>query len=330
MDKYNGKYILSHSLLTEFKTCRRKHYWNTIQRLTPKATASPWLIGGAVAKGHEIFYNGGTEDQVVQAALDVFTKELKRRGNELDPAQLQDIEKQKAMVEGMLVGYVRLYKGDLKKWNILEGPEQQFFIPIINPDTGKEHPKFVYGGRIDLPIQPKNEKGAWVMETKTAAAIGPAYYDAVSLDAQITGYILGAKALFHMPVKGVLYNMILKARIRQKKTESFPAFTNRMVDEYVKSVKEDPEKYYMREEFFRDKTEILEFKRDLWQVACDMAQAMKYERYYRNTSQCSSFYGKCRYIPLCSAADPSLVMKFFRKKSKASEELDETEEDVDY
>jgi hypothetical protein len=307
-----------------------RHYWSNVEGVEPRVTPTPWITGGALHEGLEQFYRGKNVDRMNQSALNYFRKRLNGTEEFLTPEQLEDIEKQKAMVLGMLRSYPRIYSSDLKKWQILEGPEQEFYIPIIHPETKKEHPRFVYGGRIDLPIRPKNSKNAWVVEHKTASQLDESYYDRVSMDNQMTGYMLGMRSLFKIPVEGVIYNIILKTKIRQKKDESLPQFYARLGKEYEQS---EPEKYYRREEFYRSKAEIEKFYRDLWHVAADLEEATKHSRWYGDETQCSSFFGKCRFIPLCSllAKGESLapIMKFFRKKEQTSEELSGSA-DIDY
>jgi len=320
MDKHNGKYILTHSLLTTFKLCHRKHYLSQVKRLTLKVTPTPWVTGKALHRGVELFYRRRSLDEMVEGSYKVFNKAVTQAKGFLTPEQVQTLDVQKAMVEGMLIGYSKIYRSDLKKFQVLDEPEKQFYIPIRHPETKEEHPHFVYGGVIDLPFRKKKEQFCWIKETKTAAQVDKEYMSRVALDTQITGYMLGALSLFKMPVKGVLYDIVKKCMLRQKQGESFPSYCRRVTDDYISR----PDFYYIREEIRRAKADIDAFKSDLWMAAEDLHHIMQKELYHRNApAACMMYHMPCQFIPICilGNADITPVLRFYRQKSKGSEEL---------
>tara|TARA_R100001594_G_scaffold139640_3_gene184223 strand:+ start:1173 stop:2258 length:1086 start_codon:yes stop_codon:yes gene_type:complete len=65
----------------------------------------------------------------------------------------------------------------------------------------------------------------------------------------------------------------------------------------------DLNKYYQRQMVPRLDHEILEFANELWQVAKDINEARKHQRWYRNSDACMSWNTPCEYLGICSDHD---------------------------
>jgi len=68
-------------------------------------------------------------------------------------------------------------------------------------------------------------------------------------------------------------------------------------------VGKDPEKFFQRRLVPRLDGEIVDFARELWDVAKDIGTARKESRHYRNSDACMNWNTPCKYLGICSGHD---------------------------
>ena len=68
-------------------------------------------------------------------------------------------------------------------------------------------------------------------------------------------------------------------------------------------VGKDPEKFFQRRLVPRLDGEIVDFARELWDVAKDIGTARKESRHYRNSDACMNWNTPCKYLCICSGHD---------------------------
>jgi PD-(D/E)XK nuclease superfamily len=165
----------------------------------------------------------------------------------------------------------------------------------------------------------------YVMEHKTSSEdIGPGsiYWRKLTLDSQVSNYLVGARALGHEPV-GVIYDVLRKpalepmmatpveARKYTKPTKTEPSrlyASQRESDEapldYRDRLLEDiaarPDHYYQRGVVVRLEEEEREAAHDTWQTAVAIRDARASGVWPRNVDSCQQYHRMCEYWPVCS------------------------------
>ncbi len=159
------------------------------------------------------------------------------------------------------------------------------------------------------------KKELWVHETKTAASINPGAVDRLAFDLQIQCYPRLLEEHSNIKPKGVVYNVIRKPQIRQKKNERFDEFIERIAELYV---------VYPQDYFFRKK--ILYKKKpmeDAWKDVIAMCEELfsYYDfledkvvnccEWYRNSYSCFDFGSMCPYFHLCDKGENKASLSMF-------------------
>ena len=284
---------ISNSMAKDWKSCRRRFFWNYLARLKPKKIVIPFFVGTYFHEGLRAFYEGKSMEKEVPSILKRMEAEA-RKAVFLTPEEEEDLMMQTAIVAGMLPSYARRYAKDRKKWE-LQGAEKSFEVPIDDRSS--------YVGQIDLLVQFDGE--LWIVEHKTAGRLDKNYIDRLPLDTQITGYTIGAKYAMDRPVAGVVYNVAKKPSIRQKKNESLTQFAARIEGDYSAR----PDFYFYREQLYRSKGDILHYKKEISELATDVHAKFDIIRkegpeaalphFYRNTEVCT-IRGRCAYLDICT------------------------------
>lgn len=299
-------FTVSHSLLKEWLTCRRKYLFNYLMRLTPLRMAVPLWIGNWFHRGIEKFYQHKDPDRFIPKILTKMERSVRKMGF-LTPEDEESMARGIAMVEGMLTVYVEYYHKDLKRWDIVE-PELRFEVPIGT--------NVKYVGIIDLVIRHKNKLR--IMESKTAGRIDKNYVDRLPIDTQITGYAIGAGYALKQPVQKIIYNITKKSELRGRKGESTSALAKRIVEDY----RARPEFYFHREELYRDKSTQQEFKSEISEMVRQIERAHAFVKnssfddlrgiFHKNTNSCVMPGRICEYLVLCTQGLKSGPLSQFR------------------
>jgi PD-(D/E)XK nuclease superfamily len=316
------KLTISNSLAKEWKTCRRKFFFNYLALLTPKKTSIPFFVGRYYHKGMEAFYKNEDPDDFIPTII----KDMDKKANEavfLTPEESDKLMIQSAIVEGMLRGYVSHFAKDNKRWKVIAA-EKEFSVPITDD--------IAYVGQIDLIV--KFEGDLFIVEHKTAGRLDKNYVDRLALDTQITGYMIGAKHLLKEPIKGVFYNAAKKPQIRQKKDETKVDFANRIVGDY----NERPDFYFFRESLYRDMGAVKEYKAEISELAADIKEHIEHVRkvgpekgifrFYRTTEACTS-RGPCPYLNICTKGWNRDIAQMYQVRESLNPELASEKEESD-
>jgi hypothetical protein len=110
---------------------------------------------------------------------------------------------------------------DFKNISILDRPvveiEKEFVGEIRNPDTGRQSQTFRIAGKVDGIV--RCHDGLYLLEHKTASTVDASYLDKLWTDTQIALYCYYLRELGY-PIVGVIYNVLLKSRLKQGKGET--------------------------------------------------------------------------------------------------------------
>lgn len=298
------KMHISNSMINTFAKCKRLFFYSYVLRLKQKKTPKPFLLGTFFGQGLDEFYEKGSID--IQNIIDLYNQEVEKLFSYLQPEEVDSYEKQSAILEGLLTGYQNVYANDFKKYKYI-AHEKEFSFPIVAVSNNVNR-DYWYAGKIDLLLQNKKTGTDILVEHKTASIVDSRYIQKLSLDSQITGYILGAQSL-GLKVKDIIYNINKKSRLRIKKTESMPEYINRIIDDYESR----PHEHFFRENLKRSGAELKSFSRELEHKVIDIdflinkADTCKSKDiksllpfFYKSESHCMNNFGACPYLEVCS------------------------------
>jgi len=191
-------FITSVTELFSFRTCRRRWYLETIQRLAPKSQVTWYLIfGDCVHAALEVYYTPvgkgkkpprklGPALKAFKAAWDEKDAWLKEQYGPLYKMGISD-EWHDHLVKGekMLIYYDQYDKQHKLFDTIIEvGVEERGFVPILDPTTGEKIPDAWLTGKIDVAAEERY--GTRIVDHKALASAHSSR--ALDIDDQLTGY----------------------------------------------------------------------------------------------------------------------------------------------
>jgi len=329
----DAKQVLTVSRLKNFNRCKRSHQLSYVDLIDTAKTSASLAIGTAIHKGLEVY---------------LWTKDLSRAISAMKksadlPPYLE------AEVICLLTCYIKNYENDGIE---ILAVELEFSMPLINPDTQRPSRKYTLGGKIDAIVKLPNGE-IWLMEHKSTTfsiGIGDPYWDKLILDEQISLYIPAARH-YGYEVQGCIQDVIRRPTIKPalatppekrkyKKAKNAAGesikgdlfanqrLTDETAEEYlercVEHVTSNMSRHFRRMNIIRFDSELINFRRDLWQTAQQMTEAANMGQAPRNSQSCFHFSRPCKFFPLCTGqsdvGDPKWI-----KKDRPHQELGEQE-----
>jgi hypothetical protein len=175
------------------------------------------------------------------------------------------------------------------------------------------------------------------LEHKTAAQVDAAYLERLWTDFQIILYAWYLEQTLGIKITGIIYNVLVKAKLRQSKGETEAEFETRRAELIAKSKtgkssakRKMPEtdeafqgrlraKYgepgmFHREELYISRDQFTELRSELWELSKAMLDARRRKTFYRNTAFCFQYGRACPYYPLCrSGENPNVIENCFEE-----------------
>lgn len=319
METTLDKTILTYSALRKFRNCRKKYYWRCVRELVPLERKEALWFGSLIHGCLELWHSGRIIEEVFDY-IDKQTELLGDNGNHKD-------NDTRLKATAMMTAYVKAYP-EGSEWFKVLALEQTFQQPIINPMTQRSSRSFVLAGKVDGVIEKDGE--LWLLEHKTAGKIDRGYLDRLWTDTQILLYSFAIEEMYDRPVKGIVYNILTKAKLQQgkgeteqeyldrkaaliaksksgaskaqqKHAEPDEVFSARLADKY-----QEPDMFH-REEIILDRGRYDELAAELWELTKAFLDARNRDMYYCNTDQCNHYNSMCGYFRLCSARSPELI-----------------------
>lgn len=324
----NGKTITTYSMWSLFRNCRKACELRYLRGLVPLETDHNLALGQVVHEALKTWHGTRNLTQV-QDFLD---------RNYFDRAQNQDQNKDWHLATAMMLGYAARYPTENFEVIALE---ETFSGEIFNPATGAVSRSFILAGKIDGLVKIGEEY--FLLEHKTASQLNADYLERLWTDFQIILYSHYIEQTHGIKVSGVLYNILLKAKLQQSQGETEGEFETRRAELLAKSKSgrttatrkmpesdEDfqarlAEKYTDPEMFHR---EMLYLSRDLqtslqselWELTQTFLDARRRNTFYQNTSFCFNFNRSCSYFPLCrSNGNQNVIDNFYRQEAPHGE-----------
>lgn len=297
------KELLSATRLRTYRRCPREHFIAYELRYRPVTDAEALRFGTLLHKALEAWW-WASKDRLAAALRALDTVE------DTDPYD-------RAKARALMVGYDARWADE--PFEVL-AVEVRFETELVNPDTGALSRTWRLGGKIDAVVRDLRDGRVLLVEHKTTSEdIRPYsdYWRRLRMDAQISTYFAGAKALGHY-VQGCLYDVIGKPSRRPLKATPPESRRYRKdgelyagqreqdetPEEYEARLAEDiaanPDKYFARGEVARLEHELGEHARDSWQLAQQIREAQRLGRWYRNVDACVGFGRSCRFLPVCA------------------------------
>jgi hypothetical protein len=288
---------LSHTRLGVFLSCQEKFRWKYVERLEPAVKSAPLTMGSAFAHATELGdpqagYNMLVEERDALA--------IEYGGNPwiVVPTE-QDAQLQATIVLAASTAY-------LERFGTRARREVNYRQRIRNPETGYPSRTFDVMSRVD------GIDGDTLIEDKLQSRVEKATERTLLLDRQVTlGCYLHWRCTGET-IREVKYRITKKPQIRQKQTETFDAYCERIIDDYATR----PEAYVFEFPLARDAGDFLRLEHELWSWCEQIRMAQREGVFPRNVASCSD-YGGCDLLPLCSR-QPGAISQFRVREERAA------------
>jgi len=322
----------TYSMWSLFRNCRKACEWRYIHELVPLEQDQNLAFGTVIHQCLEVWHGTGN----LEAVLDHIDRTYPNRNQ--DDAQKRDWH----LAVAMMKGYASCYATE--EFDVVS-LERTFDGKIINPATGASSRSFVLAGRVDGIVRTGDEH--YLLEHKTASQVDADYLERLWTDFQIVLYSRYVEQALGIRIAGVLYNILVKARLQQgrgkteaeyqarraaliakskigktsakrKLPESDDAFQERLAAKYAEPGMFHREMLYIS----RDRFETLQA--ELWELTQAFLDARRRGVFYQNTAFCFHYRRSCAYFPLCrSDGSPNVIDNLYRKVPPHEELRDE-------
>lgn len=321
--------VTTYSMWNQFRNCRKAAELRYLQHLVPLERDRNLHFGSLIHECLELWH--GHRD--LARVLDLIDRRCAAR------AQDEDQKRDWHLATAMMRAYAERYAEEEFEVVALE---HVFEGPIVNPATGAASRSFRLAGKVDGIVRTGEEY--FILEHKTASQIDSDYLERLWTDFQITLYAHCVEQTMGIPITGILYNVLVKARLQQSKGETDEEFEARRAELLAKSKtgrttarRREPEsdedfqrrlaeKYadpamFHRERLYlsRDRFDIL--RAELWELTQAFLDARRRGVFYQNTSFCFNYQRPCPYFALCrSNGNPNVIENFYQR-AEPNEEL---------
>jgi hypothetical protein len=218
---------LSYSNMTKFVNCRERFRLRTVEGLTPTDTKEALNFGTIFHKGLELHALGYTRTQILREFRKK-TSKRRKKAEVYDPYQCQ-------IVATMLPYYSKFWGSVLNKMNYIESEgvfEMRYRCSIGRTVVirGKRDEGFLKDGKLWLQ---ENKTMGQVPEDKIMRTIHVMLQPMIYLMSFLEDYP-------ETPLGGIIYNVIRRPLLKQKKGENDKQFLDRL----SKDIESRPEHYF--------------------------------------------------------------------------------------
>ena len=245
-----------------------------------------------------------------------------------------------AMARGLLRGYDARWR-EAQQDIVVQQIEATYESPLFNPETGRRSQTFSIAGKIDKLAE---HDGRVLYDHKTTQSDisdpNATYWRQLNIDAQAKHYelLLWANGI---RVDRIVWDVVRKPGIRPKKLTKielaeicslgsycgFDLTTNAIevaqatgqenAELYEMRVAVEtinkPDRYFQRRGVPRTRDELAEYAAELWNIAADIREARRHNRWYRNSGACMNYGTPCQFLGICSGHDTEDSDNWIRK-----------------
>ena len=318
----------SYSMWSLFRNCRKAAHWRYLKELVPLENDQHLSFGSLIHGCLEVWH----QSRDLAAVLDRVDRACVNRA--------QDEEQRRVwhLATAMMRGYAARYPTEDFEVVALE---KEFQGEIINPETGAASRSFVLAGKVDGIVRIGDQH--FLLEHKTAATIDASYLERLWTDFQITLYASYVEQALGIRVAGILYNVLVKARLQQSAGETEAEFEARRADLVAKSKTgkssakrrmpethdefqarlaakyAEPEMFH-RELLYLSRDQFTTLRSELWELTQAFLDARRRDVWYQNTSFCFQYGKPCPYFALCrSGGSPNVIENFYEHRAPHEE-----------
>ena len=308
----NDKTLLTYSALNTFRNCPRKYKNRYLDNLRPRERAEALSFGSVIHTAIELWYRSPDTESRLPDVLAYIDEAFENRV--VDSNQMV----QWHLATAMIRGYAERYATE--EFEVVE-VEKEFVGEIRNPDTGRQSQTFRIAGKVDGIV--RCHDGLYLLEHKTASTVDASYLDKLWTDTQIALYCYYLRELGY-PIVGVIYNVLLKSRLKQGKGETQEEYKARHAELAAKNKsgkstakRQMPEtdvefqsrltEWYSRPEAFHREFIYLSEDRlamlqdEVWEITQQYLDARRRGKWLLNTSNCFSYQRPCEYLAYCQS-----------------------------
>ncbi len=202
--------------------------------------------------------------------------------------------------------------------------------------------RLAVGGKVDGVVRLGGEY--FLLEHKTAATIDASYLERLWTDFQVTLYTHYIEKALGISIAGILYNVLVKARLQQSAGETEAEYEERRAALIAKSktgktsakrrLPETDEEFqvrlaakyaepgsFHREPLHISPDQVRALRSELWELTQAYLDARRRDAWYQNTSFCFQYGRPCEYFPLCRSGGNPIVLENFYCRKAPNEEL---------
>ncbi len=308
----NDKTLLTYSALNTFRNCPRKYKNRYLDNLRPRERPEALSFGSVIHTAIELWYRSQNAESRLNDVLAYINDAFENRV--VDSHQMA----QWHLVTAMIRGYADRYATE--EFEVVE-VEKEFVGEIRNPDTGRQSQTFRIAGKVDGIV--RCHDGLYLLEHKTASSVDANYLDKLWTDTQIALYCYYLRELGY-PIVGVIYNVLLKSRLKQGKGETQDEYEARKAelaaknksgkstakrqmpetdDEFQQRLTEwysRPEAFH-REFIYLSEDRLAMLQDEVWEITQQYLDARRRGKWLLNTSNCFSYQRPCEYLAYCQS-----------------------------
>ncbi|MHB9036385.1 MAG: PD-(D/E)XK nuclease family protein [Armatimonadota bacterium] len=334
----NNRIITTYSMWNLFRNCRKACELRYVDELVPIKHDHNLSFGSLI---HECLEKWHRKRDLAEV-LGHIDKSLPNRLG--DESQMADWH----LACAMMTGYAETYP--VENFDVVF-LEKTFEGKVVNPATGAPSRSFVLAGKVDGIVCSGGK--FYLLEHKTASQLDGDYLEKLWTDFQVTLYAHYVEQVFGIKIVGIIYNILVKARLQQGKGETEAEFEARRADLISKSktgkttaARKMPEsdtafqerlsaKYaepgmFHRETLYVSRDQFDTLRTDLWELTQQFLDSRRRGVFYQNTSYCFFYHRPCAYFALCrSSGNPNVIENFYERRAaheELREESDEAEE----
>jgi RecB family exonuclease len=335
----SDKTLLTYSALNTFRNCPRRYKNRYLDNLRPRERTEALSFGSVIHSSIELWYRSESTETRLRDVLAYVDDAFE--GRKSDP----NLMTQWHLASAMMRGYFNRYA--IEEFEVVE-IEKEFEGKIRNPDTGRQSHTFRIAGKVDGIV--RCHDGLYLLEHKTASNVDASYLDKLWTDTQIALYCYYLRELGY-PIVGVIYNVLLKSRLKQSvgetqyeyevrraelaaKNKSGKSTAKRQMPEtdtdYQSRLTEwyaRPEAYH-REFIYLSEDRLAMLQDEVWEITQQYLDARRRGKWLLNTSNCFSYQRPCEYLLYCQSGFNPNVADNLYEISMPHEELSRVDSDA--
>lgn len=315
--------VTTYSMWNLFRNCRKAAHWRYVLELSPIEKDKHLSFGSLLHDCLEAWHRARDLEQAVapidRACVNRAQEEEQRRIWHLATAMMRSYAAQYATEEFEVVALEKEFQGE-----------------IVNPDTGAASRSFILAGKVDGIVRIGDEH--FLLEHKTATGVDAGYLERLWTDFQITVYAYYVEQALGIRIAGILYNILVKARLQQGAGETEEEFEARRAELVAKSKTgkssakrrmpetddefqarlaakyAEPEMFH-RELIYLSRDQFATLRAELWELTQAFLDARRRDVWYQNTSFCFQYGRPCPYFALCrSGGSPNVLENFYERR----------------